>query len=61
MFQLIQRLDWIEQATGDNPLFKRVILQVDTELGPVWAYTYHYAESVESCEKIDSGNWKSFN
>lgn len=61
MFQLIQRLDWIEGATGENPLFKRAILQVDTEQGPVWAYTYHYAQSVDSSEKIDSGDWKSFN
>ena len=58
MFQVIQRLDWIEGAGGDNPLFNRVIQQVETENGKVWAYTYHYANSVDSFERILSGNWR---
>ena len=58
MFQVIQRLDWIEGAGGNNPLFNRVIQQVETENGKVWAYTYHYANSVDSFERILSGNWR---
>ena len=31
MFQIIQRLDWIEGAGGTNPLFNRVIQEVTTK------------------------------
>ncbi len=59
MFQIIQRLDWIEGAGGTEPLFNRVIQQVNTERGKVWAYTYHYAKSTDSFDKIVSGNWRN--
>ena len=59
MFQIIQRLDWIEGAGGTDPLFNRVIQQVNTERGKVWAYTYHYAKSTDSFDKIVSGNWRN--
>ena len=59
MFQIIQRLDWIEGAGGADPLFNRVIQQVNTERGKVWAYTYHYAKSTDSFDKIVSGNWRN--
>ena len=61
MFQIIQRLDWIEGAGGSNPLFNRVIQEVTTKQGKVWAYTYHYAKPTDSFERIDSGDWASFN
>ena len=59
MFQIIQRLDWIEGAGGTDPLFNRVIQQVNTERGKVWAYTYHYAKSTDSFDEIVSGNWRN--
>ena len=59
MFQIIQRLDWIEGAGGTDPLFNRVIQQVNTERGKVWAYTYHYAKSTDSLDKIVSGKWRN--
>ena len=61
MFQIIQRLDWIEGAGGSNPLFNRVIQEVTTRQGKIWAYTYHYAKPTDSFERIDSGDWASFN
>ncbi len=56
----LENLDRIECIDGDYPLFRRVIQQVNTNEGKVWAYVYHYARSTESLEKIDSGNWKRF-
>ena len=61
MFQIIQRLDWIECAGGSDPLFNRVIQEVTTEQGKFWAYTYHYAKPTDSFERIISGDWSSFN
>jgi len=61
MFQIIQRLDWIEGSGGSNPLFNRVIQEVTTKQGKVWAYTYHYAKNTDSFERIISGDWASFN
>jgi gamma-glutamylcyclotransferase (GGCT)/AIG2-like uncharacterized protein YtfP len=59
MFELIQRLDWIEGCGGNDPLFDRTIQEIDTEKGKVWAYVYHYARPVESYSQIQSGDWKS--
>ena len=59
MFELIQRLDWIEGCGGNDPLFNRTIQEIDTENGKVWAYVYHYAQSLDSITKIESGNWKT--
>jgi len=57
MFQVIQRLDWVENAGGNNQLFTRVIQKVETNEGSFWAYTYHYARELDSTKKIQSGRW----
>ena len=55
----IPLLDWIEGCGGSDPLFDRAIQEINTENGKVWAYVYHYAQSLDSFAKIESGNWKS--
>lgn len=57
MFEVIQRLDWIEGASGENPLFKRVIRKISTAQGEHWAYSYNYNRGVEEAQLIDSGKW----
>lgn len=59
MFQMIQRLDWIEGAGGNNSLFTRTIQEVETDEGIIWAYVYHYAQPLDSFKQIKSGNWKT--
>ena len=59
MFQMIQRLDWIEGTGGENPLFTRSIQEVETDEGAIWAYVYHYGQSLDPFEQIKSGNWKN--
>ena len=59
MFEFIQRLDWIEGCVKNNRLFDRTIQEIDTENGTLWAYVYHYARSLDSFNKIESGNWNS--
>ena len=44
MFEVIQRLDWVEGASGENPLFNRVIGKIETPQGDCWAYSYNYTE-----------------
>jgi len=58
MFQFIQHLDQIEGNVGDNPLFDRRIQLIYTEKGQIWAYVYHYARTIDSFTKIESGNWR---
>ena len=57
--QVIQYLDIIEGIDREPPLFKRVIQQVETDNGLIWAYTYHYGNSVKSLDKIEDGVWQS--
>ena len=57
MFQFIQRLDWIEGCGGSDPLFDRTIQEINTENGKLWAYVYHYAQSLDSFTRIESGTW----
>ena len=59
MFQMIQRLDWIEGAGGNNSLFTRTIQEVEPDEGIIWAYVYHYAQPLDSFKQIKSGNWKT--
>ena len=58
MLDVIQKLDLIEGSGGSDPLFSRTIQKVNTEQGEKWAYVYHYAQSLDSCIEIESGNWK---
>ena len=57
MFEVIQRLDWIEGACGENPLFNRVIRKIETSQGDCWAYSYNYNRGVEESQLIASGKW----
>lgn len=57
MFEVIQRLDWIEGACGENPLFNRVIRKIETLQGDCWAYSYNYNRGVEESQLIASGKW----
>ena len=57
MFEVIQRLDWVEGANGNNPLFNRVIRKITTEQGEFWAYSYNYNREVEESRMIASGKW----
>jgi gamma-glutamylcyclotransferase (GGCT)/AIG2-like uncharacterized protein YtfP len=57
MFEVIQRLDWVEGASGENPLFNRVIRKIATSQGDFWAYSYNYNREVEESQMITSGKW----
>ena len=57
MFEVIQRLDWIEGAHGENPLFNRIIRKINTAQGEFWAYSYNYNLDVEESKLIPSGKW----
>lgn len=53
----IQLLDWIEGANNQNPLFNRVIQEINTEQGKYWAYVYHFAQEIDQFRKIENGKW----
>ena len=53
----IQLLDWIEGANNQNPLFNRVIQEINTEQGKYWAYVYHFAQDTDQFRKIENGRW----
>ena len=57
MFEVIQRLDWIEGACAENPLFNRVIRKIQTSNGEFWAYSYQYNREVTETQLISSGVW----
>ena len=57
--KLIDYLDMIEGVNRDPPLFNRVILQVETDKGKIWSYSYQYADTVKGLEKINSGKWNA--
>ena len=58
MLDVIQKLDLIEGSRGSDPLFSRSIQEVKTKQGKKWAYVYHYAQSLESYDEIESGKWR---
>ena len=36
MFEIIQKLDWVEGASGKQSLFNRVIRKIETDDGEFW-------------------------
>jgi len=62
VYPTLQTLDSIEGFYGYNSnhsLFTRTIVQIDTEQGPEWAWTYVYnKEAGEEYQTIGSGNWQ---
>ena len=63
VYLTLQTLDSIEGFYGyDSPhsLFTRTIIQIDTEHGPEWAWTYVYNKEDEiEYTTIDSGDWRN--
>jgi gamma-glutamylcyclotransferase (GGCT)/AIG2-like uncharacterized protein YtfP len=63
VYLTLQTLDSIEGFYGyDSPhsLFTRTIIQIDTEHGPEWAWTYVYNKEDEAeYTTIDSGDWRN--
>jgi gamma-glutamylcyclotransferase (GGCT)/AIG2-like uncharacterized protein YtfP len=62
VFEALQALDRVEGFYGYDSvdsLYVRTIVQVQTERGPKWAWTYIYnAEDGETHPVIKSGNWR---
>jgi len=56
-FEVVQRLDWVEGACGERPLFNRVIRKIKTAQGEFWVYSYNYNGVVEEAQLISSGEW----
>ena len=58
--QCLERTDGIEGFRGfdhqDN-FYDRTIVQVQTEQGIVWAWTYLYAHDVDTDSIIEDGRW----
>ena len=63
VYPTLQTLDAIEGFYGyDSPhsLFTRTIVQIDSEHGPEWAWTYVYNQQEgEEFTKVDSGDWRN--
>jgi len=62
VYPTLQTLDSIEGFYGydsNHSLFTRTIVQIDTEHGPEWAWTYVYnKEDGKKYQTISSGNWR---
>ena len=56
-FEVMQRLDWVEGACGDNPLFNRIIRKIKTVQGEFWVYSYNYNRVVEEAQFDFIGEW----
>lgn len=57
----LEQMDDIEGFLGfgrNDSLFDRTIVQVRTEQGLVWAWTYVYAEDVDADSIIEDGQWR---
>jgi len=63
VYPTLQTLDAIEGFYGydsSHSLFTRTIVQIDSEHGPEWAWTYVYNQQEgEEYTKIDSGDWRN--
>jgi gamma-glutamylcyclotransferase (GGCT)/AIG2-like uncharacterized protein YtfP len=62
VFLGLQSLDRVEGFYGfdsDDSLFKRTLIEVETEEGKVWAWTYMYAVSIDEEDRIQSGDWRA--
>jgi len=58
--ECLERMDSIEGFLGfgrNDSLFDRTIIQVQTEQGIVWAWTYVYAGDVDDDSIIEHGRW----
>jgi gamma-glutamylcyclotransferase (GGCT)/AIG2-like uncharacterized protein YtfP len=56
----IEKMDGIEGFLGfgrDDSLFERTIVQVQSDTGTFWAWTYMYADHVGDESIITSGRW----
>ena len=56
----LERMDGIEGFLGfgrDDSLFDRIIIQVQSDSGTVWAWTYVYSDRVGDESIINSGRW----
>ena len=62
VYPTLQTLDTIEGFYGydsNHSLFTRTIVQIDTEYGPEWAWTYVYnKEDGMEYQTVRSGNWR---
>jgi gamma-glutamylcyclotransferase (GGCT)/AIG2-like uncharacterized protein YtfP len=62
VYPTLQTLDTIEGFYGydsNHSLFTRTIVQIDTEHGPEWAWTYVYnKEDGMEYQTVRSGNWR---
>jgi gamma-glutamylcyclotransferase (GGCT)/AIG2-like uncharacterized protein YtfP len=62
VYPTLQTLDTIEGFYGydsNHSLFTRTIVQIDTEHGPEWAWTYVYnKEAGMEYQTVRSGNWR---
>ena len=62
VYPTLQTLDTIEGFYGydsNHSLFTRTIVQIDTEYGPEWAWTYVYnKEAGMEYQTVRSGNWR---
>ena len=64
VFLGLQSLDRVEGFYGfksDDSLFKRTLIEVETEEGQVWAWTYMYAVGIDEEHRIQSGDWRALN
>lgn len=62
VFLGLQSLDRVEGFYGfksDDSLFKRTLIEVETEEGKVWAWSYMYAEGIDDEHRIQSGDWRA--
>ena len=62
VFLGLQSLDRVEGFYGfksDDSLFKRTLIEVETEEGKVWAWSYMYAEGIDEAHRIQSGDWRA--
>ncbi|MDA8790325.1 gamma-glutamylcyclotransferase [bacterium] len=62
VFLGLQSLDRVEGFYGfksDDSLFKRTLIEVETEEGKVWAWSYIYAEGIDEAHRIQSGDWRA--
>jgi gamma-glutamylcyclotransferase (GGCT)/AIG2-like uncharacterized protein YtfP len=58
--QCLERTDQIEGFRGfghQDSFYERTIVQVQTEQGLVWAWTYVYAQGVDADSIIEDGRW----
>ena len=58
--QCLERTDGIEGFRGfghQDSFYDRTIVQVQTEQGLVWAWTYVYAQDVDADSIIEDGRW----